>query len=117
MASDVRETLIRECFELERDFHYWPFREHHWNAAELVATCPDAAEREEALRGFWNRDAEKRFSEYRTAVSGLSMEELETEKEQWLDRLSCVSTKQYQEMLAEAASRAPVNDNEKGVER
>lgn len=117
MMSAEREKLIRQNFELERDFHYQEFRQHHWNNAELVATCPDAAEREEALRGFWNQDTEKRFPEYRTTVSGLSMAELEMEKEQWLDRLSCVSTEQYRQILTEAAGRAPANDNEKGWER
>jgi len=116
-VSSRREKLIRECFELERDFHYWQFRQHHWNQAEIVARLPDPAEREEALRSFWHHDADKRFPEYRAAVSGLSMEELETEKEQWLDRLSCVSTKQYQEILAEVATPAPANDNEKGRKR
>jgi hypothetical protein len=34
-----------------------------------------------------------------------------------VDRLSLLSTRQYQEILAEAAGREPANDNEKGRER
>ena len=117
MVAAERERLIRENFELERDFHYWQFRQEHWNQAEIVARLPDPAAREEVLRSFWQQDAEKRFPEYRAAVAGMSLEGLEREKEQWLDRLSCVSTKQYREMLAEATVREPVNDNEKGIER
>jgi len=116
-VSAEREKLIRQNFELERDFHYWEFRQHHWNQAEIVARIPDPAEREEVLRSFWHQDAEKRFPEYRAAVSGMSLAELEMEKEQWLDRLSCVSVREYQQILAEAAGRAPANDNEKGMER
>lgn len=112
-----REKLVRECFELERDFHYWEFRQHHWNSVELVATCPDATEREAVLRGFWIQDAEKRFPEYQAAVAGLSMAALEMEKEQWLDRLSCLTERQYQDILAEAAGRAPANDNKRSMER
>jgi hypothetical protein len=117
VVSRAREKLIRECFELERDFHYWQFRQHHWNQAEIVARLPDSAEREEVLRSFWQQDAEKRFPEYRAAVSGLGMAELEMEKEQWLDRLSCLGVREYQQILAEAGNQAPVNDNEKGRER
>lgn len=115
--SDVREKLIRECFELERDFHYWEFRQRHWNEAELVARLPDHADRETVLRSFWQQDSEKRFAEYRAAVASLNVAELEMEKEQWLDRLSCVSTKQYQEIFAAAARQQPANDNAKGIER
>jgi len=115
-VSDEREKLIRETFQLERDFHYWQFRQHHWDNAEVVATCPDPEEREEILRGFWNQDAEKRFSEYRAAVTGLSMEELESEKEQWLDRLSLLSEREYKEILAEGIGREPANDNARGLE-
>lgn len=114
--ADERERLVREAFELERDFHYWQFRQHHWDNAEVVATCPDPEEREEMLRGFWNQDAEKRFPEYRAAVAGLSREELESEKEQWLDRLSLLSEREYREILAEAAGREPANDNARGLE-
>jgi hypothetical protein len=113
----VREKLVREAFELERDFHFWEFRHRHWNNAEIVATCPDPKEREEVLRGFWNRDAEGRYAEYRAAVAGLSVAELEAEREQWLDRLSCLSPRQYLEILAETSSRGPANDNERGPER
>jgi hypothetical protein len=116
-VSDAREKLLRETFELERDFNYWAFRHHHWDHPEVVATCPDPQQREAVLRGFWNQDAEKRFPEYRAAVAGLSLEELETEKEQWLDRLSLLSPRQYQEVLAEASCRAPANDNDIGLER
>jgi hypothetical protein len=116
-VSEVRGKLIRENFELERDFHYWEFRQAHWNQAEIVATLPDLAEREGVLRDFWQRAAEKRFPEYRAAVASSSQGELEAEKEQWLDRLGCLSTKQYQEILAEAAGRAPANDNQKELER
>lgn len=106
-----REKLIRECFELERDFNYWPFRQEHWEKVEIVATLPESSEREQVLRDFWEHDAEKRFPEYRKAVSGLTLVELEAEKEQWLDRLSCVGTQQFQEILAETVSKEPVNDN------
>jgi hypothetical protein len=115
--SEVRDKLIRECFELERDFHYWDFRQHHWNQVDIVATLPDPAEREEVLRGFWNRDAETRLAEYRAAMASLSSAELEMEKEQWLDRLSCLSTRQSREILAEGARPQPVNDNERGRQR
>jgi hypothetical protein len=115
--SHAREKLIRECFELERDFNYWQFRQEHWNHAEIVATLPDETERETMLRNFWERDAEKRFPEYRAAVVSLSLAELEGEKEQWLDRLSCLSEREYKEILAVAAGRTAVNDNEKGRER
>ena len=43
------------------DFHYWEFRQQHWDLAEVVVTLSDPAEREEALRTFWHQDAEKRF--------------------------------------------------------
>ena len=112
-----REKLIRECFELEREFHYWQFRQHHWNKAELVATCPHPEEREQVLRGFWNQDAEKRFPEYQAAVVSLSLEELEAEKEQWLGRMSCLSEQQYRAILDEAARKEPANENAKGRER
>ena len=82
----------------------------------MVATCPDPEEREEMLRGFWNQDAEKRFPEYRAAVSGLSMTALEMEKEQWLGRLSLLSEREYKEILDEAVN-SPANDNQKGCER
>ena len=114
---DAREKLIRECFELERDFNYWEFRQRHWQLAEVVATLPDPAEREEVLRGFWRQDAEKRYPEYRGAVAGLSMAALELEKEQWLDRLSCLSEREYKQILAEAAIREPANNNERGLDR
>jgi hypothetical protein len=45
MMSAEREKLVRENFELERDFHYWEFRQHHWNQAEIVAKLPDPAQR------------------------------------------------------------------------
>jgi len=115
-VSDYREKLMRECFELERDFNYWEFRQHHWHHPEIVATCPLPEEREEALRGFWNQDAEKRFPEYQQAVAGLSLEELEAEKEQWLDRLSVLSVQEYQEILGEASLPTPANDNSRGID-
>ena len=115
--SDVRERLIRECFEHERNFHYHEYRNHHWNASDIVAACPDPEVREDMLRGFWNQESEQRFPEYRAAVSGLSLAELETEREQWLDRLSCLSVREYQEILAEASHHSPANDNERGLER
>jgi hypothetical protein len=115
-VPDEREKLTRETFQLERDFQYWQFRQHHWDNAEVVATCPDPQEREEMLRGFWNQDAEKRYPEYRAVVSGLSMTELEAEREYWLDRLSLLSDREYKDILAEAAAKTPVNDNEKNAE-
>ena len=104
-------------FALERDFHYWDFRQHHWNHAEVVATCPDLEEREKILHGFWHQDAEKRYPEYQAAVTDLSMEQLESEREHWLDKLSLLSETQYQDILAEAAARSPANDNKKEMER
>lgn len=113
---DERETLTRETFQLERDFHYWQFRQQHWDNAEVVATCPNPTEREEMLRGFWNQDAEKRYPEYRAAVSGLGLTELEAEREQWLDRLSLLSEREYKDILAETAAKTPANDNAKTAE-
>lgn len=113
----MREKLIRELFALERDFHYWEFRQRHWNHAEVVATCPDLDQRDTMLRGFWSQDAEKRYPEYLVAADGLSMEQLESEREHWLDRLSLLSPKQYQDILDEAVVRMPANDNERGMER
>ena len=115
--SSKREELVRECFNLKRDFNYWPFRRAHWQQVEMVATFPNPAEREKVLWDFWECDAEKRFAEYRTAVADLSLVELEAEKEQWIDRLSLVSEREYQSIVAEAASRTPANDNhERGRE-
>ena len=72
---------------------------------------------ETVLRNCWNEMGEKRYPEYRASVAGLNMTELEMEKEQWLDRLGCLSLKEYQGILAEAAGLTPVNDNEWELER
>lgn len=114
---DIREWLIRQNFEHERDYHYVMFRKHHWNSPEIVAACPDEGLREKMLRGFWNQDAEKRFTEYKAAVAHMSVSELQTERENWMEKLDCLGMLEYRRTLAEAASRQPANDNEKGRER
>jgi hypothetical protein len=115
-VSDIREWLIRQNFEHERDYHYVMFRKHHWNDPEVVKAVPDEGLREKMLRGFWNEDAEKRFPEYREAVAALSIEELQTERENWIEKLDCLGMTEYRQILDEAASR-PANDNRKGRER
>jgi hypothetical protein len=112
----TRDNLIRENFEMERDFHYVKFREHHWNLPEIVKACPDEGQRDRMLRGFWNQDAEKRYPEYREAVAGMSMSDLLYEREEWLEKLECLGLLEYRKML-EAASRRPANDNERGIDR
>jgi hypothetical protein len=114
--SDLLEWLVRQNFEHERDFHYVKFREHHWNQAEVAATLPDPREREAALRAFWNQDAEKRFAEYQAAVAGRSISVLQTEREQWIEKLDCLGMLEYRKTLADA-SRRPANDNDKGIDR
>lgn len=114
--TDIREWLIRQNFEHERDYHYVMFRKHHWNDPDVVKAVPDERLREKMLRGFWNEDAEERFPEYRAAVAGLSIEELQTERENWIEKLDYLGTTAYRQMLAEAAGR-PANDNQKGRER
>ncbi len=114
--SDMREWLVRQNFEHERDYHYLKFREHHWTIPEIVAACPDPALREKMLRGFWNQDAERRFPEYRATVAGLSMAELENQREEWIETLDLLGTLDYRKRLAEA-SISPANDNERRIDR
>jgi hypothetical protein len=114
--ANRREYLIRETFELERDYHYTKFRAHHWDDPRIVEKCPEPALREKMLRGFWNQDAETRYPEYRKAVAKLSTAELETTREQWIETLDAIGCLQWREACAEAAQRA-ANDNGKGHER
>jgi hypothetical protein len=116
-VSHAREQLIRECFDLKCDFDYWEFRLAHFYQPELVARFPDFDHREKVLHGLWNLDSEERYPHYRAAMEDLSIAELEVEKEQWMDRLSLLSPKQYQEILAETSHRVAANDNAKGRER
>jgi hypothetical protein len=117
-VSEARERIIRELFEHERDFHYREFRKHQWNVPEIVAAAPDPDMREKALRGFWNKDAEGRFEEYRSAVAGLRMAELLSEREQWIEKLNCVGLLEYREMVSQASRMGrAANDNERGIDR
>jgi len=113
---DDRDKLIRECFEHERDLHYQRFRLYHWNEPEIVARCPNPAEREAHLRGFWNHDAEKRFPEYREASKDISMSALLDLRGDLVEHLDALGCLEWRQALAERA-RVPVNDNEKGVDR
>lgn len=115
--SNTREWLIRQNFEHERDFHYVLFRQYHWNLPEIVWRFPDLQRREEMLRGFWNEDAEKRFPEYLAAVANMTLAQLQTEREMWIEKLDCLGMLEFQRMMNEAASRAPSNDNDKEIER
>src|SRR5947209_20010384 len=103
--SDERERLIREVFEGERDFFYLRFRQNHWNEPEIVAACPDPATREALLRGFWNQDAEGRYPEYRETVAGLSLAELEAERDRWAAKLNGAAS--YRDVLQDAARWGP----------
>jgi hypothetical protein len=111
-----RENLIRENFEHERNFHYLKFREYHWNMPEIVKACPDPLLREKMLKDYWNQDAEKRYPEYRAAVAGMSMAELLTEREDWIEKLDILGMLADQKKQADAA-RHPANDNVRGVDR
>lgn len=115
--SDLKEWLIRQNFEHERDYHYVMFRKHHWNDPEIVKAVPDEALREKMLRGFWNHDAEKRFPEYQAAVAGLTIAELQREREEWIEKLDCLGMLEYRQILAAAAGRQVANDNKKETER
>jgi hypothetical protein len=114
--SETRDSLIRENFELERDFHYVMFREHQWNIPEIVKACPDEVLRDQMLRGFWNQDAENRYAEYRVAVADLSTSELLNIREEWVEKLDCLGMLEYREAV-ERPTRLPANDNEKGIDR
>jgi hypothetical protein len=116
-VSDIREWLIRQNFEHERDYYYVTFRKHHWNDPEIIKAVPDEKLREKMLRGFWNQDAEKRFPEYRAAVAGLTIAELQREREEWIEKLDCLGVLEYRQMLADAARRQVANDNKKEIER
>jgi hypothetical protein len=115
--SDVREWLIRQNFEHERDYFYVGFRHHHWNEPEIVAACPDEESRDDMLREFWKQDAENRFPEYQEAVADMTISELQTERENWIEKLDRLGMSEFQRMMADAASRAPSNDNDKEIER
>lgn len=115
--SDTREWLIRQNFEHERDYHYVMFRKHHWDDPEIIKEVPDEKLREKMLRGFWNQDAEKHFPEYRAAVAGLTIAELQREREEWIEKLDCLGMMEYRQILADAASRQVANDNKKEIER
>ncbi len=117
MVADEREGLIRQAFELERDFFYAEFRRHHWNLPDIVATCPDPAFRERMLQGFWNQDAEKRFPEYRAAVAGLTTAELAAERDRWIEKLKGTSAGRLPGMPRETSRKRPANDNKKGLDR
>src|SRR5262245_51630294 len=114
--ANRRNDLIRQCFEHERDFHYVKFREHHWELPEIVAKCPDPAVRETMLRGFWNQDAEKRYPEYRAAVAGMSLLDLENEREHWIEKLDALGMLELQKHYeAEARIARPANDNKRSI--
>ncbi len=115
--AEERERLIREAFQLERDFFYREFRKHHWNLPEIVTRCPDPALRERLLWGFWNQDAEKRYPEYRAAVAGLTMAELANERARWLEKLNGTGPGRHFETPTETSRRRPANDNGRGLER
>ncbi len=116
--SETREKLIRESFELERDFFYRDFRLRHWDVPEVAAACPEEEVREKMLRGFWNQDAEKRYPEYRAAVAGLSMAQLTAHRDELAELLAWGAPGEYRAMLREASGRGmPANDNERDVDR
>jgi hypothetical protein len=116
--SEARERLIRESFELERDFFYRDFRERHWNVPEVAAACPEEEARETMLRRFWKQDAEKRYPEYRASVAGLSTAQLTAHRDELAELLAGGAAGEYREMLREASGRGvPANDNERRVDR
>ena len=116
--SEAREKLIRESFELERDFFYRDFRLRHWDVPEVAAACPEEAAREKMLRGFWNQDAEKRYPEYRASVAGLSTAQLTAHRDELAELPAGGVPVEYRETLREASGRGgPANDNERRVER
>jgi hypothetical protein len=116
--SEAREKLIRESFELERDFFHRDFRRWHWNVPEVAAACPDEEAREKMLRGFWNQDAEKRYPEYRASVAGLNLAQLTAHRDELAELPTPGDPVEYREMLREASGRGgPANDNEREVDR
>jgi hypothetical protein len=112
----MRDALIRELFELERDFAYRTFRRLHIENPEIVQACPKPELREEMLRGFWNQDAEKRFAEYRQAVAGKSVAELLDIRADLIEQSNARGLQEYLERRGKPA-HSPDKDNEKGRDR
>jgi hypothetical protein len=76
LGQPLRDKLIRETFELDRDIAFATFRRlHMWNP-EIVQACPHPDVRAQMLLGFWRQDAEKRYAEYQEKAGLLSTEEL-----------------------------------------
>jgi hypothetical protein len=116
MMSKMKDDLIREVFEMERDIAYRSFRKFHWNLPEIVGACPNPAVREEMLRGFWNRDAEKHFPQFYSKVAGMNFNRLLDLRADLVEQADAIACLEYRELLAEAAIR-PANDNERELER
>jgi hypothetical protein len=114
--GDVRERLIRECFEHERDLEYPRFRQFHFGDPEVVRACPDPGLRERMLRGFWEQDAEKHYAGYCDKLAGMSTERLLDLRADLADRLDYLGLLEYREARRIAGGRSAANDNERGRE-
>ena len=122
--SREREQLVRRHFEAYRDLTWFEdlepkFREYGVEGKQL-----------QSFREAWNERAEQRdWAWWQKEVARTPNERLEDELMDITDRLDALgclrwqeeqrqrdqdAMRDYQQMLADAASRAPANDNQKG---
>lgn len=102
----AKEELIRELFEHERDSGYRQYRRRYIEDPVIVHACPDAAEREERLRGFWNHITEPIYPGFRHDLAEISVDRLLDLRADLFEQSNAVGLMEFQEGRQKAAEEA-----------
>ena len=98
-----KEKLILENFELSREIGFQHFLAKEFNRDDPVLTKLNPEERKAFLRDWWEAARDRMLEGFRQQVAGMSVSDLLTQREGYIEMLDSIGILQWQREKAEKA--------------